>query len=111
MLDETLRVTIPKIWDELPEIFGDEWTKVEREIWELLRRLEGGDAEAAVAIVELLKTAPEAYALLKSVANDVTPQTKSGLPAGALPLERYVAIPVMYGHRPGTAWRWVRRRA
>jgi esterase/lipase superfamily enzyme len=112
-MEQNLERTIPLIWNKLPPLFGNDWPHIERELWELLRRLEAGDPDAAAEIIKLFAEYPQALAELQ-MADQQLAITKGPLkgssetfreaqlesrriPAGSTKMQRHVVVPVMYG--------------
>ncbi len=103
-MEQHLDRTIPLIWNKLSQLFGSHWPRVERELWELLRRLESGDPDAAQAIIKLFAAYPQAFAVLQIATQELVLSQPKGaipplelLPAGSSIMERHVVVPVMYG--------------
>ena len=99
--EESLALVIPKLWAELPALFGEDWPRVERRLWTLLGDMEARDPNATQSILALFIAHPRALARLENaMAAPALPpmkKTTSHPPAGTVNMERHVVVPVMYG--------------
>ncbi|MCU0938770.1 MAG: alpha/beta hydrolase [Burkholderiaceae bacterium] len=103
---DQLKRALATCWGAIAAMLGADRARVEYELLPLLRALDLAQGVAAAPVIEailaLLAPYPKAHARLLQALRDAAPQrvkgaSGTGLPAGALNIERYTLFPVFFG--------------
>ena len=105
-----IQESVARLWDELPDLVGPDWARVEIEVLFLLRRADAhdlDDAEASRLVTEIFEPYTAAWERLFGLMADLLPgdTVRGQVPPLSLGVkrDRHVVVPVYYGtDRAGT---------